>query len=52
MIKDDAVLEAALAGRVSYLVTGDPDLRDPGQFEGIEIVDVRTFVTLVRDQRR
>ena len=50
--KDNAVLEAALAGRVSYLVTGDPDLRDLGQFEGIEIVDVRTFVTLVGDQRR
>jgi putative PIN family toxin of toxin-antitoxin system len=28
--KDNAVLEAALAGQVSYLVTGDPDLLDMG----------------------
>ena len=49
--KDNAVLEAALAGQVGYLVTGDPDLKVLKQFEGIQIVDVRTFVTLVERQR-
>jgi putative PIN family toxin of toxin-antitoxin system len=50
--KDNAVLEAALAGQVSYLVTDDPDLKSLGQFEGIKIVDVRTFVTLVERRGR
>lgn len=39
-----------ISALLSYLVTGDPDLRDLGQFEDIEIVDVRTFVTLVGEQ--
>lgn len=34
---DDKFLEAALASDVEYLVTGDKDLRDIGEYRGIKI---------------
>ncbi len=34
---DDKFLEAAIAGKADYLVTGDKDLRDIGEYEGIKI---------------
>lgn len=40
---DDKFLEAAVAGQVDYLVSGDRHLLDLGSFREIEIVDPRTF---------
>jgi len=40
---DDKFLEAAVAGNVDYLVSGDQHLLDLGSFRGIDIVDPRTF---------
>lgn len=40
---DDKFLEAAVAGNVDYLVSGDRHLLDLGSFRGIPIVDPRTF---------
>ncbi|MFH1908465.1 MAG: putative toxin-antitoxin system toxin component, PIN family [Chloroflexota bacterium] len=44
--KDNVVLACALGGKARYLVTGDPDLLDLQEFEGIKIVTVREFLTL------
>lgn len=40
---DDKFLEAAVAGDVDYVVSGDRHLLDIDQFRGIDIVDPRTF---------
>lgn len=40
---DDKFLEAAIAGDVEYLVSGDRHLLDLGSFRGVDIVDPRTF---------
>ncbi|MFD1570847.1 putative toxin-antitoxin system toxin component, PIN family [Halorubrum laminariae] len=40
---DDKFLEAAVAGGVDYLVSGDGHLLDLQSFRGIEIVEPRTF---------
>ena len=40
---DDKFLEAAAAGHVDYLVSGDRHLLDLNSFQGIDIVDPRTF---------
>lgn len=40
---DDKFLEAAVAGDVDYVVSGDKHLLDLGSFRGIDIVDPRTF---------
>lgn len=40
---DDKFLEAAVAGDVDYLVSGDSHLLDMESFRGIDIVDPRTF---------
>jgi putative PIN family toxin of toxin-antitoxin system len=40
---DDKFLEAAVAGNVDYLVSGDSHLLDLGSFRGCDIVDPRTF---------
>lgn len=34
---DDKFLEAALAAEAQYLVTGDKDLRDIGEYKGVKI---------------
>jgi putative PIN family toxin of toxin-antitoxin system len=47
---DNLVIECALAGGAQYIVTGDPDLKVLRRFEEIEIVDVRTFVSLIEEQ--
>jgi len=44
---DNLVIECALAGGAQYIVTGDSDLKVLRCFEEIEIVDVRTFVSLI-----
>ena len=40
---DDKFLEAAVAGDVDYLVSGDRHLLGLGTFRGIEILEARTF---------
>lgn len=40
---DDKFLEAAVAGAVDYLVSGDTHLLDIESFRGIDIVEPRTF---------
>lgn len=40
---DDKFLEAAVAGTVDYVVSGDQHLLELGSFRGIEIVDPRAF---------
>ncbi|MGA9349896.1 MAG: putative toxin-antitoxin system toxin component, PIN family [Anaerolineae bacterium] len=47
---DNLVIECALAGGAQYIVTGDPDLKVLRRFEEIEIVDVRTFVSLIEER--
>jgi hypothetical protein len=43
---DDKYLAAAVAGRASFVVTGDPHLMTVGQYEGIRIVNPRAFLDL------
>lgn len=40
---NDKFLEAAVAGDVDYLVSGDRHLLDVGDYRGIDIVDPRAF---------
>ena len=40
---DDKFLEAAVAGNVDYIVSGDRHLLDLDSFRGIEIVEPRSF---------
>ncbi|RAW46451.1 putative toxin-antitoxin system toxin component, PIN family [Halorubrum sp. 48-1-W] len=44
---DDKFLEAAVAGNVDYLVSGDRHLLDLDSFRGIEIVTPREFFELL-----
>lgn len=47
---DDKFLEAAVAGDVDYLVSGDTHLLDIDSFRGIDIVEPRTFYELLNAQ--
>jgi len=47
---DDKFLEAAVAGDVDYLVSGDGHLLSLDSFRGIEIVEPRTFYDLLDEQ--
>jgi putative PIN family toxin of toxin-antitoxin system len=40
---DDKFMEAAIAGDVDYIVSGDQHLLDPDSFRDIPIVEPRTF---------
>jgi uncharacterized protein len=44
---DDKYLAAALEGRATHVVTGDPDLLALGEYEGIRIVSPRVFLGLL-----
>lgn len=44
---DDKYLAAALEGGASFVVTGDPDLLDLREYEGIRIVRPRVFLDLL-----
>ena len=41
---DDLILATAVAGGASHLVTGDRQLRNLGEYEGVRIVGPRAFV--------
>jgi len=47
---DDKFLEAAMAGDVDYLVSGDRHLLNLDTFRGIDIVEPRTFYEQLGDQ--
>ena len=47
---DNLVIECALTGGAQYIVTGDLDLKVLRRYEEIEIVDVRTFLSLIEDR--
>lgn len=44
---DDKYLAAAIAGRASLVVTGDPHLLTVGEYEGVRIVTPRAFLDLL-----
>jgi putative PIN family toxin of toxin-antitoxin system len=44
---DDIYIAAALEGRCSYIVSGDPDLLTVGEHESVRIVTPRAFLTLL-----
>ena len=44
---DDRVLEAAVAGKADYIVTGDDDLLRLGEFRGTRIVSPAMFVAIL-----
>ena len=45
--EDDAVLAAAVEGRAEIIVTGDDDLLALQEYQGIEIMTPRAFLTLL-----
>jgi predicted nucleic acid-binding protein len=45
---DDQYVACAIAGRATFLVTGDPDLLDLRQHAGIRITTPREFVSVLR----
>lgn len=45
--KDDIFIACAIEGAADYIVTGDKDLLDMGQYQGIKIVRPGEFVTLL-----
>jgi putative PIN family toxin of toxin-antitoxin system len=45
---DDIYLAAAIEGRCSYIVSGDPDLLTLDEHEGVRIVTPRAFATLLQ----
>lgn len=48
---DDMFLACALEGNADYIVSRDPHLRNLKRFQGIEIVDVKTFLGEIRVSR-
>jgi putative PIN family toxin of toxin-antitoxin system len=49
---DDKYLAAAVEGRATRLVTGDPGLLRVGEHTGVRIVNPRAFVEALRESRR
>ncbi|MDE2766696.1 MAG: hypothetical protein OXO54_05830 [Chloroflexota bacterium] len=41
---DDLIVATAIAGEASYLVTGDRQLRNLGEYQGVRILGPRAFV--------
>lgn len=44
---DDKYLAAAIEGRAAFVVSGDPDLLDISEHEGVRIVNPRAFLELL-----
>lgn len=49
---DDKYLAAAVEGRATFVVTGDPDLLDVREYEGVRIVSPRQFLEVLERNRR
>lgn len=45
---DNKFLACALEGKADFIVSRDPHLRNLKEFQGIEIVDVKSFVERVK----
>jgi uncharacterized protein len=48
---DDEYIACAVAGRATFIVTGDPDLLTVRQHEGLRIVTTRSFLDVIVDHR-
>jgi len=48
--KDDKFLDAAVTGKAEYLVAGDRDLLEIGEYQTVKIVSPRQFLDLLRAQ--
>jgi uncharacterized protein len=48
---DDTCIACAIAGRATFLVTGDPDLLTVRQHEGVRIVTPRSFLDVIDDHQ-
>jgi putative PIN family toxin of toxin-antitoxin system len=46
---DNNVLACAIAGAADYIVSGDPDLLDLREYEGIRILTPAVFIRLLED---
>ena len=46
---DNRVLEAALEGKVNYIISGDKDLLDIKEFQGIKILSANEFLKLLSE---
>jgi len=44
---DNRMLETAVTGGADFVVTGDPDLLDLQEFEGVRIVSPKTFLEVL-----
>jgi len=47
---DDKFFAAALAGRVEYIVSDDPDLHDVGTYEGIRVISSGAFLAILEQE--
>jgi len=45
---DNKFLAAAVEAKADYIVSGDKHLKDVKRFHGIQIIDARTFVEMVK----
>lgn len=45
---DDMFINCALSGRAVYIVSGDRDLLDIGEVDGIDIITVRKFIEILK----
>ena len=46
---DDKYIACAIAGRATFVVTGDPDLLDLRQHESVRVVTPRSVLDLIAD---
>ncbi len=46
-IIDDKYIAAAIEGRASFVVSGDPELLDIKEHQGVRIVNPRAFLELL-----
>lgn len=49
--KDDKFLATAKTAHADYLVSADKDLLDLKEYEGVEIIDVETFLQILEERR-
>ena len=49
---DNRVLECAVAGKASYIVTGDKHLLELEEYQGIEILSPSSFLTLLTMEKK
>ena len=45
--KDNKIVETAVDGGANYIVTGDPDLTDMKEFQGIKILTPNEFLKIL-----